>query len=87
MRLYAPARTRGRAQARTEANGAGVACWWPMRSDAVETVCWDDTLSAFVLESPDDPHDEGEPVPNENIVPAVSVEELGVDLYPIGAYR
>jgi hypothetical protein len=87
MRLYAPARTRGRAQARTEANGAGVACWWPMRSDAVETVCWDDTLSAFVLESSDDPHDEGEPVPNENIVPAVSVEELEVDLYPIRAYR
>jgi len=44
-----------------------------MRSDAVETVRWDDTLSAFVLESLDDPHEEGEPVPNENIVPAVSV--------------
>jgi len=58
-----------------------------MRSDAVETVRWDDTLSAFVLESLDDPHEEGEPVPNENIVPAVSVEELGIDLYPIGAYR
>jgi len=55
--------------------------------DAVETLRWDDDLSAFVMESADYPHEPGEPIPNDDIIPAVSGGELGVDLYPVGAYR
>src|SRR4051794_22172435 len=76
----------------TKEEGHRVAAWaeamlstYP--PDAVETVRWDDALSAFVLESPDYPHQAGEPIPDEDLVPAVSAGEVGVDLYPIGAYR
>lgn len=53
----------------------------------IETVTWDGPRKAFVLEDPQYPHKDGEPVPDEDIVDGVPVEELGLTLYGIGIYK
>jgi hypothetical protein len=54
--------------------------------DSIEAVRWDDAYATFVVESPDDPHEPGKPIPVEDVVESVA-GEYGLNLYAIGTYR
>lgn len=76
----------------TEAQGKRIARWTRMLKEKipdgeVESVYWDETRGMFILESPEDPHEPDEPIPAEDLVEGIWVDELNDLLYGIGAYR
>lgn len=55
--------------------------------EEIETVTWDEERQAFMLDDPQYPHMIDKPIPEEDVVNGVLIEELGLTLYGIGAYK
>lgn len=75
----------------TAEEGQRIAAWThalaEQSPEGIETATWDEARRVFVLEDPQYPHATGEPIPDEDIVDGVTVEDLGLTLYGIGAYK
>lgn len=76
----------------TEEQGKRVVAWTRATKERypeleVETVSWDEDRQAFIMKDPQYPHPPGEPIPAEDLVDGFRVEELGLVLFGIGAYK
>lgn len=50
-------------------------------------VTWDEERHAFVLEDPQHPHKLSKPIPEEDVVEDIPIDNLGLMLYGIGVYK
>ncbi len=55
--------------------------------EGIETVIWNEERQVFVLEDLQYPHTPAKPIPEEDVLAGVSIEELGLTLSGIGSYK